>query len=387
MSDEEQLAGDEIQPASEDTLNSDDGRGSGYDEFLTIVRGRPTTVPEKGPVADTATDESSSSAGSTPSVSGSGGGPIDIEHAIDLLAGSCGKACKEKEDAFNENGDVASQQQSRLSSIRALDSVATTFYSTKKEMKVQLNETNNSSSDEEAMSPPPVARRRQPTNDYKRNHRRNVIAAVVVSVALIVLVGCGLGLGISGKGNEASESSMEVEVPSTSEMEVKVPLPTVNKTEMEETISDEMAMEVLSTNEPSNEPSMTQPTVSPSNRPTPSPSFSPSNDPTPSPSFSPTSRPSMSPSDSPTTPFPTDRPSTSPSTAPSMQFLPGELLITDDALDIRMSSGLKVKLISETGKKLKYANGKESRLAFHGMMDGAGVTALPEGGYVYVSNR
>ena len=386
MSDEEQL-GDEIQPASEDTLNSDDGRGSGYDEFLTIIRSpSPTTVPEKGPVADAATDESSSSAGSTPSVSGSGGGPIDIEHAIDLLAGSCEKACKEKEDAFNENGDVSSQQQSRLSSIRALGSVAT-FYSTKREMKEQLNETNHSSSDEEAMSPPPVSRCRQPTKDYGRNHRRNVIAAVVVSVALIVLVGCGLGLGISGKGNEASESSIEVEVPSTNEMEAKIPVPTVNKTKVEIASADEMVVEVLSTNEPSNEPSMTPPTVSPSNRPTPSPSFSPTNRPTPSPSFSPTSHPSMSPSDSPTTPHPTDRPSTSPSTAPSMQFLPGELLITDDALDIRMSSGLKVKLIAEAGKKLKYANGKESRLAFHGMMDGAGVTALPEGGYVYVSNR
>jgi hypothetical protein len=55
-------------------------------------------------------------------------------------------------------------------------------------------------------------------------------------------------------------------------------------------------------------------------------------------------------------------------------------------LNIRMSSGLTVKVIARKGEFTKYGNGSLSDHCFHGMMDGAGIVPLPDGGYVYLSN-
>ena len=51
-----------------------------------------------------------------------------------------------------------------------------------------------------------------------------------------------------------------------------------------------------------------------------------------------------------------------------------------------MSSGLSVKLIAKSGELTEYGDGSSSNQPFHGMMDGAGIVRLPDGGYVYISN-
>jgi hypothetical protein len=55
-------------------------------------------------------------------------------------------------------------------------------------------------------------------------------------------------------------------------------------------------------------------------------------------------------------------------------------------LDIHISSGLLVKVIARTGEFTNYGNASSSNQRFHGMMDGAGIVPLPDGGYVYLSN-
>ena len=69
--------------------------------------------------------------------------------------------------------------------------------------------------------------------------------------------------------------------------------------------------------------------------------------------------------------------------SPTVDFTPGDLAITHTELDIRMSSGLSVKQIAQTGQSPLPNGGTQS---FHAMMDGAGIAKLPDGGYVYVSN-
>lgn len=51
-----------------------------------------------------------------------------------------------------------------------------------------------------------------------------------------------------------------------------------------------------------------------------------------------------------------------------------------------VSEGLQVKLIAKAGRRVQYADGTESKLAYHGWTDGAGVIPLDDGGYVYVAN-
>ncbi len=74
------------------------------------------------------------------------------------------------------------------------------------------------------------------------------------------------------------------------------------------------------------------------------------------------------------------------SDAPTKQFLPGELLLSNEELGIKLSSGLEAKLIASSGKKLKLVDGKDSDLPFHFEIDGGGVIDLGDRGYVYVSN-
>lgn len=44
------------------------------------------------------------------------------------------------------------------------------------------------------------------------------------------------------------------------------------------------------------------------------------------------------------------------------------------------------KKIAQSGATVSYANGGQSAINYHGMMDGAGITLLPDGAYVYNSN-
>jgi len=64
----------------------------------------------------------------------------------------------------------------------------------------------------------------------------------------------------------------------------------------------------------------------------------------------------------------------------------GTNFISVPSLGIEMSTGLTVKLIARTGRKVQYANGDESNIEWHTRSDGAGIIPLENGGYVYMSN-
>jgi hypothetical protein len=63
-----------------------------------------------------------------------------------------------------------------------------------------------------------------------------------------------------------------------------------------------------------------------------------------------------------------------------------ELHWTNENLGIQLSVGLSAKIIAMSGRRVMYGDGNESSQRFHGMMDGAGIVSLQNGGYVYVSN-
>jgi hypothetical protein len=98
--------------------------------------------------------------------------------------------------------------------------------------------------------------------------------------------------------------------------------------------------------------------------------------------------PTPSPSVSPSTPAPTraQTQTLSPTESPFVLFSYGESLITDPNLNIQISDGLTAKRIAQSGTQVTFANGGQSSRVYHWYMDGAGVTTLPNGGYVYVSN-
>lgn len=98
-------------------------------------------------------------------------------------------------------------------------------------------------------------------------------------------------------------------------------------------------------------------------------------------SDAPTLIPSTVPSDAPTLIS-----SVVPSDNPTKLFVPGELLLTNEELGLELSSGLEVRLIASSGKKLTLVDGKKTSLSFHSRIDGAGVIDLGDRGYVYVSN-
>jgi len=310
----------------------------------------------------------------------------DIEQAIDSLVESCEKGSSD-DDASSVH-DFSSQSYYSCSSTMANHSS-----STMRKKETPLNETAvmDSSSDEESASivvEPPAARRHrlggklagQIATTTTSNHRRTVMAAGVVSVALIVLVGLGLGLSRKGNDNEAASDVANSVVVEPSAFPSRDP-------------SNEPSFEP--SNDPSNTPSMTpsviassSPSTKPSSFPSMTPSIRASRSPSLFPSWAPSSYPTPVPTSSPSMSIvPTIAPTTiAPTISPTKLFLPGDLAITNTALDIRMSSGLSVKSIATTGKQTKYANGMESSQGFHGMMDGAGIVPLADGGYVYVSN-
>eukprot|EP00984_Skeletonema_dohrnii_P009091 scaffold3431_cov157-Skeletonema_dohrnii-CCMP3373.AAC.2 len=121
-----------------------------------------------------------------------------------------------------------------------------------------------------------------------------------------------------------------------------------------------------------------QPTVvsslspSMSRKPTSTPSLPPSV------SLSPTSAPSNTPSASGTI--------LSPTKSPFVLFTYGESLYRNNDLDIQISVGLTATQIAQSGSSVSYANGGQSSRSYHGMMDGAGIAQLPDGGYAYLSN-
>lgn len=101
----------------------------------------------------------------------------------------------------------------------------------------------------------------------------------------------------------------------------------------------------------------------------------------------PSNVPSISPtmSTSPST-QPTSIPSAFPSAAPFVLMSYGEALYTDTGLGIQVSVGLTVRRIAKSGSSVSFANGNQSSIPYHSMMDGAGISLLPDGGYVYMSN-
>jgi len=185
------------------------------------------------------------------------------------------------------------------------------------------------------------------------NFRRNVILAVSISVVLIALVGVGLGVS-ARKGDDDSSKESSATSETTIIGVVLIPDEETDTPTLTPTISVQ--------------PSTSPPSLSPSKSPSKKPSVSPSEVPT----------------SSPVTPSPTLSPSTPPTLtqSPTVDFTPGDLAITHTELDIRMSSGLSVKQIAQTGQS-PLPGGTQS---FHAMMDGAGIVKLPDGGYVYVSN-
>ena len=167
-------------------------------------------------------------------------------------------------------------------------------------------------------------------------------------------------------------------------------------------------MPIQPSSEPSSQPS-TQPSAVPSSQSLSQPSSEPSSQPfaqlsgMPSrqslsePSSEPSSQPSAEPSAIPSsytepsilptwTQNPTITSSNAPSDAPTKLFIPGEMLLVDEELGIKLSSGLEGRLIAEVGEKVEFATGKKSELKFHSRHDGAGVVNLEDRGYVYVSN-
>lgn len=98
------------------------------------------------------------------------------------------------------------------------------------------------------------------------------------------------------------------------------------------------------------------------------------------PSFSRSDIPSVSPTPSPST--------ESPTSAPFLPLAYGQEFSWTyaDDLGIEVTSGISVKVIAQTGSSVLYGDGTESSHRYHFQMDGAGIVALPNGGYVYVSN-
>lgn len=86
---------------------------------------------------------------------------------------------------------------------------------------------------------------------------------------------------------------------------------------------------------------------------------------------------------------PTPRPSAKPINDPNESNETGFLgydLVKNDDLNLLVNAGLEVKLIAKKNEKVQFNDGKKSDITYHEYMDGAGVIALQDGGYVYVSN-
>ena len=97
----------------------------------------------------------------------------------------------------------------------------------------------------------------------------------------------------------------------------------------------------------------------------------------------PTKQPSLSPT--------TSQPSNSPSYENKYFFGTEDGYYFDDDLKIKVSNGLSVRLIAETGKPVQFVNNDESDDDYHTWTDAAGIVSMNpadplNSGYVYVVN-
>lgn len=75
-------------------------------------------------------------------------------------------------------------------------------------------------------------------------------------------------------------------------------------------------------------------------------------------------------------------------TSRAMSYRPGDFSAGKKSNDgkVHISNGLSCKRIASAGKKVKFANGKQSSEPFHKFPDGAAVFKSSDGGWYYVSN-
>ncbi|KAL7554787.1 hypothetical protein ACHAWF_018366 [Thalassiosira exigua] len=217
---------------------------------------------------------------------------------------------------------------------------------------------------------------------YARSFRWRVAAAGAIVATGVLLVGLGLGLRPSNDGpTGAANAAGGYAVPSPTDDPSDAPSDAPSRSPTEAPArSPSAAPSGMASAVPS---FSLRPSRLPSSAPTPSPSDVPSA----LPSGHPAARPSLRPSADPTAPpSGSARPSGAPSASPT-PFVPGDLAVTDWDLGIRHSTGLNVKRIARTGEQVRFDDGGRSAERWHSHMDGAGVTTMPDGGYVYVSNR
>ena len=281
-------------------------------------------------------------------------------------------------------------------------SVSPKIMTKEKDRELMLDETYDISDDDSDISPDAqcaAADARHPSRKSVAtifDRRNSMLASVVLALILALFIGVGVML-TSGKGNRGDNESAVGNTGSRSTDIALIPstepsiVPSAEPS-MPPSLSPSMPPSLSPSIGPSNEPSI-EPSYVPSISPSVSPSSSPSAHPTTSlptvhpsdsPSLFPTSRPTTSPTD-----VPTDAPTSIPPTSPApteSSFIPGDLAIMNTDLGIRMSFGLSVMVIARTGEFPEYSDGSSSNQRLHGMMDGAGIVPLPDGGYVYLSN-
>ena len=185
----------------------------------------------------------------------------------------------------------------------------------------------------------------------------------IVIVFCILCVVAGLTIVLVGHERSSDNVNTQTEIPET--------LTTEDYKPMSAQTNSGRAVDLEATEMPTQTSSSWYPSYHPLEEPSSFPSTIPS-------SF-PSTIPSSWPSNSPSTTLPTPAP-----------FLPialgQELHWTNENLGIQLSVGLSAKIIAMSGRRVMYGDGNESSQRFHGMMDGAGIVSLQNGGYVYVSN-
>jgi hypothetical protein len=276
-----------------------------------------------------------------------------------------------------------------------------------KHRKLMLDETYDISDGDSDISPDALSAAADARHPSRKSvtatifdRRNSIFARVIFALILALFIGVGLML-TSGKGNRGVDESAFGSTGSRSTDIALFPStePSIvpsSEPSMPPSLSPSIEPSIEPSNGPSNEPS-NEPSYVPSYVPSTKPSIPPSLSPSSSPSSNPvTSSPTGHPSDPPTvfltstpTSSPTDAPTSIPPTSPApteSSFIPGDLAIVNTDLDIRISSGLSVKVIARTGEFTEYGDGSSSNQRLHGMMDGAGIVPLPDGGYVYLSN-
>ncbi len=278
-------------------------------------------------------------------------------------------------------------------------SVSPKIMTKEKHRELMFDETYGISDDDSDISPGALSAAADARHPSRKSvtatifdRRNSILASVILALILALFIGVGLML-TSGKGNRGDDESA---FGSTGSRSTDIALFPSTEPSIVPSAEPSMPPSLSPSIEPSIEPSNV-PSYVPSHVPSTKPSIPPSLSPSSSPSSNPvTSSPTGHPSDLPTvfltstpTSSPTDVPTSIPPTSPApteSSFIPGDLAIVNTGLDIRISSGLSVRVIARTGEFTEYGDGSSSNQRLHGMMDGAGIVPLPDGGYVYLSN-